>query len=105
MGNMQWRKTHKYKIEAMTNMEPPTTQKEVQKFIGVVHYYRNIWPMRSHTLTPLTRLNSTKQKFKWKEVEQDTFNEIKWIVARDTLLIYPDFDKKIKLTPMLRQTD
>ena len=40
------------KIEAMTNMAPTTYQKEVRKFIGVINYYRNIWPRRSHTLAP-----------------------------------------------------
>ena len=28
------------KIEEITNMKPPTYQKEVRQFIGVVNYYR-----------------------------------------------------------------
>ena len=45
-------------------MNPPTSQKEVRKFIGVLNYYRNICPRRSHTLAPLTRRTYNKSKFK-----------------------------------------
>ena len=40
------------KVEEITNMKPPTPQKEVQKFIGIVNYYRDMWPSWSHTLAP-----------------------------------------------------
>ena len=30
------------KIEAITNMAPPTFRKKLQNFIGVINYYRNI---------------------------------------------------------------
>ena len=36
-------------------------------------------------------------KFKWTKTEQDNFEEIKRIVAHDTLLAYPDFNEKIKI--------
>ena len=41
-------------------MNPPTYRKQVQQFIGVVNYYRNMWPRRSHTLSPLTKITSKK---------------------------------------------
>ena len=97
MGNTLWSQIHGLKIEAITNIAPPTSQKEVQNFIGVINYYRYIWPRRSHTFAPLTKLTSIKRKFKWKKVEQDAFEEIKRIVARGTLLTYPDFNKKIEI--------
>ena len=34
---------------------------------------------------------------KWSKIKQDTFDEIKRIVARDTLLAYPDFNKTFKI--------
>ena len=52
------------KIEAITNMKPPTSQREAWKFIGVVNYYRDMWPRRSHALAPLTILTSIKRGFK-----------------------------------------
>ena len=36
-----------------------------------------MWKMRSHMLVPLTKLTSIKNKFKWTNVEQDDFDEIK----------------------------
>ena len=84
-------------IEAITNLELPTSLKQVQKFVAVINYYRNIWSRRSHTLTPLTRLLYNKCKCKWTQVEQDAFDKIKQILDRDNLLTYPDFNKTFKI--------
>ena len=78
-------------------MKPPTSRKEVRKFIGVVKYYLGILPRRSHTLAPLTKVTSNKRKFKGTKIKQDTFNEIKWIVAHDNLSTYPYFDGWFKI--------
>ena len=56
-----------------------------------------MWKMRSHMLVPLTKLTSIKNKFKWTNVEQDDFDEIKQIVAHDTLLTYSDLNKTFKI--------
>ena len=63
------------KIEAINNMNPPTYQKEVQNFIGVVPYYPNICPRWSLTLAPLNILKYIKRKFKWDKIKQDAFDE------------------------------
>ena len=39
-------------------MAPPTSRKGVINFIGVINYYRDMWPRRSHTLAPLTKITS-----------------------------------------------
>ena len=52
------------KIEKIKNTKPSTYQKEVQNFIRVMNYYRNIWPRRSHKLAPRTKITSNKVKFK-----------------------------------------
>ena len=56
-----------------------------------------MWPRRSHTLAHLTKFISIKRKIKWTQVQQDTFNKTKRIVARDTLLTYPDFNETFKI--------
>ena len=56
-----------------------------------------MWPRRSHTLSPLTRLTSTKRKFKWTTVKQDDLDEIQGIVTHDTLLTYPNFNEIFKI--------
>ena len=66
-------------------MKPYTSRKEVRQFIVLVKYYCNIWGRRSHTLSPFTKITSSKVKFKWAKIKQDYFKEIKWIVDRDVL--------------------
>ena len=60
-----------------------------------------MWARCPHTLSPLTILMSSKVKFKWKKIEQDVFEEIKRIVARNTLLDYLDFMENLKYILML----
>ena len=38
-----------------------------------------------------------KQRFKWTQVEQEAFNKIKWIVACNNLLTYPNFNETFKI--------
>ena len=67
--------------------------KEVNAFIGIVNYYRNMWAKSSHLLHPLTALTSHKVKFKWTDIEQKAFDDINGAVSQDTLLAYSDFNK------------
>ena len=62
-----------------------------------MNYYRDMWERRSHVLAPLTKIMSTKVKFKWTKIEQYDFDIIKRIVAPDTLLTYPNFNKTFKI--------
>ena len=75
-------------------MTSPKKTKDVRRFVGMVNYYRDMWHRRAHTLTPLTKLCSTKLKFNWTQTEQKAFEDMKKIVGRDVLLSYPDFSKE-----------
>ena len=74
-------------------MKPPKNTKEVREFIGIVNYYRYMWAKRSHLLHPLTALTSHKVRFKWTELEQKAFDDIKHAFSQDTLLAYTYFNK------------
>ena len=41
---------------------------------------------------PLLRITYSMLKFKWNKIEQDTFDEIKWIVEHNILLAYLYFN-------------
>ena len=58
------------KIQGMLDLKPPSSQKEVRGFIGMVNFYRSMWPRRSATLGPLTKLTGKGIKFRWEEKHQ-----------------------------------
>ena len=78
-------------------MKPPNYQKYARKVIGVVNYYRNMWARCPHTLAPLTKITSNKVKFTLTKIKQDAFDEIMRVVARDTLIIYPDYNENFNI--------
>ena len=44
-------------------------------------------------ITPSNKTYISEGEFKWTEVEQKSFDEIKCTFAHNTLLAYPDFNK------------
>ena len=81
------------KVEAIRNIAPPKTRKQLRSFIGMVNYYRDMWPRRSHLIAPLSSLTSKNVKFKWTAEHQKAFDDVKLMIAQETLLTYPDFSK------------
>ena len=53
-----------------------------------------MWPKRSEILAPLTALTSSTTKWRWTEIEDNAFKEMKRVMARETLLAFPDFNKQ-----------
>jgi hypothetical protein len=64
-------------------MQPSTSLKLLQGFIGMVNYYRDMWPHRSHILAPLTAKTGAPKKgekpppFQWTLDMQKAFDQIK----------------------------
>ena len=65
------------KVEAINNIAPPQTKKQLRKFIGMVNFYRDMWIHRSHIMAPLTALTSIKRKWKWEKEHQEAFEATK----------------------------
>ena len=85
------------KLEAILQIETPKTQKQLRRFIGMVNYYRDMWPLRSHCLAPLSSLTSAKVKWKWTQLHQDSFEQMKALMAKETLVTFPDFTKEFEI--------
>jgi hypothetical protein len=85
------------KVEAINNLATPKTRRELRKFIGLVNYYRDLWPKRSETMGPLCALTSKAVRWKWTEVHQVAFDTMKKIVAREVILSYPDFNEPFEI--------
>ena len=81
------------KVDAIQNIAPPKTKRELRKFIGIINYYRDMWIRRSELLAPLTALTSKNATWKWGDTEQTAFDRIKQIISKQTLLAYPNFNE------------
>jgi hypothetical protein len=55
------------KVEAILKLSPPKTKRQLNLFLGMINYYRDMWQKRSHMLAPLTGLVSPPVKYKWGE--------------------------------------
>ena len=82
------------KIKAIQELATPRTIKQVRRFVGMVNYYRDMWPRRSETLAPLTKLCSKNAKFVWGPEQQKAFDTMKKIMTKETLLAFPDFNEE-----------
>ena len=85
------------KVEAILQIDRPKTRKQLRRFIGMVNYYRDMWPQRSHFLAPLSSLTSVKVKWKWEPHHQVAFDQLKALIAKETLLTFPDFSKEFEI--------
>ena len=86
------------KVEAIARIAPPKNKRELRRFIGIVNYYRDMWIRRSHVLlAPLAKLTSKDAKWVWSELENRSFQKMKAIIAKETLLAYPDFNKQFEI--------
>lgn len=81
------------KVEAIRQLARPRNIRDLRRFIGMVNYYKDMWPSRSSTLAPLTALTSPRIPFRWTQREPNAFEEVKAMVSRATELAYPDFEK------------
>ena len=73
------------------DLERPATTTEARYLIGIVQYYRDIWPRRYHILAPLTEADSFPKgrKILWNDALEIYFKELKRMVYYETLLSYP----------------
>jgi hypothetical protein len=98
------------KVQAILALNPPNNVKELQRFLGMVQYYRDMWQKRSEMLAPLTNLvgecgetkttkkNKTKKKpWRWESIHQQAFDNVKTTIAKEVVLAYPDFTKLFEI--------
>jgi hypothetical protein len=98
------------KVQAILMLNLLNNIKELQRFLGMIQYYRDMWQKRSEMLAPLTNLvgecketkttkrNKTKKKsWRWESIHQQVFDNVKATIAKEVVLAYPDFTKTFEV--------
>ena len=75
-------------------MQPPTTPKQVQAFLGLIGYYRKFIKGFVKIAKPLALLTHQQIKFDWTSTHCATFLNLKEAIIQTPILHYPDPNKK-----------
>eukprot|EP00957_Ditylum_brightwellii_P107530 8204508-Ditylum_brightwellii.AAC.1 len=73
--------------------KPDKVLKKLEKAGLKVNMNKYTWKSRAEMLDPLTKLCFKNQPWKYTDIEQKAFKDIKKTVAKKALLLYPDFNK------------
>ena len=74
------------KVKAIHEIKPPTTQKGVREFLGMVGYYRKFINRFADAARPLTKLTRKDCKFNWAEECQIGFEYLRTCLTQSPIL-------------------
>ena len=86
------------KVEAIRNLQHPSSKKEIRSFIGSCSYYRKFLPNFSGVAKPLIDLTRKSTHFRWEDEHQVAFDSLKASLTNVPFLAYPDISKPFVLT-------
>jgi len=86
------------KIRCVMDYPIPRNSKEIKSFLGLSGYYRRFIPDYGKIAKPLTSLLKKDVEFKWSDLCQKAFEDLKNALTHEPLLQYPDFNKTFNLT-------
>ncbi|KIH68676.1 hypothetical protein ANCDUO_00985 [Ancylostoma duodenale] len=78
---------------AIRDFPSPSNVKEVKRFLGMVGFFRKFIPNFANTAEPLTWLTRKDNKFKWTEIQEAAFIQLRDALLQKPILGYPDYDK------------
>ena len=84
-------------IEAIQKLEPPTTIKGCQSFVGMVNFVSLFCPELQKLLKPIYDLTRKGRQFIWGNEQQQAFDEIKCRLQRPPVLHLPDRHGRFQL--------
>ena len=87
------------RVQVIRETPPPGTIKELQRFLGMINYYRRFIPKAAHHLNALfDSLKGKPKTLSWTDACQASFDAIKEALAAATLLHHPRPGARIALT-------
>ena len=78
------------KIEAIQIFPPPTCQKDISSFLGMVNYLARFIPNLASKTAPLRKLLRKDTPWKWTNEENQTFESLKKLVTSDLVVAHYD---------------
>ena len=89
--------TDKSKTEKIAHWPTPTTQQQLQQFLGLASYYRRFIRDFACISRPLHWLTEKNAPFRWTEERDNAFNRLQQLLISAPILSYPDFSKEFIL--------
>jgi len=86
----------KEKVEGVLNWPALRNIKEVQKFLGLVNYYRRFIKDFAKIAVPLHILVRKEQKWKWEKEQEEAFGKLKEVFTMEPVLAIPDIDREMR---------
>ena len=77
MNNLVLIQPSEEKVEAIQNIQTPRTKQEVQSLVGFLSQLSSFIPEVKTVIPNIKRLTSKYNVFKWTEVEEEEFQEMK----------------------------
>ena len=90
-------RTVRAKVLAIDKFPPPTTKKEVMRFLGMIGYYRSFCCNFSTVVAPLTNLLKSSVKFVWAADCQQAFENAKLLLSSAPVLAAPKLDQPFQM--------
>ena len=85
-------------VSAIQEFSPPSDVKQLQRFLGMINFYRRFLPNIAQTLKPLTAaLKGSTKHFKWSESMSAAFSAAKQALVSASTLIHPDPSAQLSL--------
>ncbi|BHF80219.1 hypothetical protein SprV_0702334300 [Sparganum proliferum] len=86
------------KVAAIRDFPPATSKRQLQRFLGMVNFYRRFLPNCADTILPLTSLLSgSKHTFELTPAALTSFEQVRTLLADATLLTHFHADAPISL--------
>lgn len=86
------------KVRAVTEIPPPQSKQELQRFLGVVQYLAKFIPNMSDISAPLRKLLEKETEWHWEEAQQQSFERLKYLVTQSPTLKFFDVNKPVTLS-------
>jgi len=90
-------KMEKEKVRGVLEWPTPKCVKDVQKFLGLVNYYRRFVKDFAGIARPMHRLVQKQERWNWRSEQEEAFKRLKEIFMSEPVLATPDLDKEMRV--------